>query len=278
MRACEVYLRRADAVLDGEVDPGTHIEVEEHLARCPRCREHLAFAGSVKRAVRDAIEPGPSVEAPAALRSRLGAALDAEDRRRAELLSGMRAPRAGAWRYATPAAAAAAVALAVLAVRQTSEPEAPAPEARDPGVGEAERVLESVIRTAERPTEVVGPAPVLAGWFQGHLRFPVRPVEFAEPEIELVGGRLSTVRDAEAAAFYYKHRDAGRLTVVVFEPPRGLDRATRQAQVGGRGVNYGYVRGRTVPVRFHRGLSYAFTGDLDGERMLRLAAQARVSH
>ncbi len=291
MIPCSILRRHADAVVDGEVDPATQIEFDQHLAECGPCRLHLAFSRSFKERVKEAMLDDAPL-APPDLAVRIRAALDAEDARRAAArgetaigaaetrppfgLAGVRLVPVKA-RYAVPAAAAA-VALAVIAAREGGNPidgEARLDASVSPlnGPNYLEEVVERHAR--EYPAEVSGPPTQVASWFRGKLEFPVRPMEFASPDAQLVGARISNVRDREAAAFYYNVRGR-RVTVMVFHPPAPIPGVVRQTQVSGRGIYYGHARGYTVPVVEHEGLTYAIAGDLDSRALLRLAAGARV--
>jgi len=289
MITCEVIRRHVDAYVDGELDPDTQIEFEQHLADCGPCRVHSSFARSFKSTVKQACaEDAP---APAGLSLRLRSALDAEDARRAAALpdapvghpepartplglGGIRLVPLRA-RYAVPAAAAA-VALAVIAAQDgVGETEDGQPTVAVANAGSS--IFEEVVRrhSREHPAEVQGEPTQVARWFQGKLEFAVQPVSFTNPDARLVGARISNVSDREAAAFYYTVRGR-RVTVMVFEPPDGLDRVARRTNVRGRGMYYGRAHGYTVPVVQHDGLSYAFTGDLDSRSLMQLAASARL--
>jgi hypothetical protein len=180
-------------------------------------------------------------------------------------------------RYAVPAAAAA-VALAVLAAREGGNPEIDA-AGIDPtavglnGIAYLEDVVERHAR--EHPAEVSGPPTQVATWFRDKLEFTVQPIEFARPDVRLVGARISSVRDREAAAFYYDVHGR-RVTVMVFEPAVPIDRVAREMRIAGRGIYIGHARGRTIPVVQHHGLTYAIAGDLDSRALLQLAASAQI--
>lgn len=293
MITCEVLRRHVDAFVDGEVDPDTHIEFETHLASCGPCRLHLAFARSMKSQVKEACG---SSSAPPDLAARIQRALDTEDARRAAAdpsapvgaseqagpplgLGGIRLLPVRA-RYAVPAAAAA-VALAVIAAREggnpiemTGESESLVASATTP----TGSMFDDIVRrhSSEHPAEVVGPPTTVASWFRDKLDFHVRPVRFSNPDVHLVGARISNVQDREAAAFYYDVRGR-RVTVMVFEPPEPVDRIAVHTRFGGQGMYYGRAHGYTVPVVEYDGLTYAFAGDLDRESLLRLAASARLA-
>ncbi len=288
MIPCEVVRRHVDAVVDGEVDADTQIEFEQHLSDCGPCRVHLAFARSFRQTVKEACK---APVAPASLADRVRASLDAEDVRRAAArpnapigvtpvdarpplgLGGIRLAPIRA-RYVVPAAAAA-VALAVIAAQEGSiDP------AIDDGVpisaaAAGTSIFEDIVRrhAHEHPAEIRGDEAQVARWFRGKLEFPVHPIAFSSPEVHLVGARLSNVSDREAAAFYYTVHGR-RVTVMVFEPPAGLDQVAQRTTIGGRGIYFGRAHGHTVPVVQYEGLSYAFAGDLDSRSLLRLAASA----
>ena len=291
MITCEILRRHVDAVVDGEVDPDTQIEFEQHLASCGPCRVHLSFARSFKRQVKEACSDAPK-PAPD-LASRIRAALDAEDTRRAASrpgapvgateapaplgLAGVRILPFKA-KYALPAAAAA-VALAMLAAREGGNPvgSEEGMTLDTAGVATGSNIFEEIVRrhSSEHPAEVSGPPTQVASWFQGKLEFPVRPIEFSGQDVRLVGARISNIRDREAAAFYYTV-GGRRVTVMVFERPAPVDRMALHTSVGGHGVYYGVSHGYTVPVVEYHGLTYAIAGDLDSRSLLRLAATARV--
>lgn len=295
MITCEVLRRHIDAFVDGEVDPDTHIEFEQHLASCGPCRVQLSFARSMKAQVREACG---GVKAPPSLADRLQKALDAEDARQEGArddspvgastetgpplgIGGIRLLPVKA-KYAVPAAAAAAL-LAFLAANEGGNPVAATAEDNSGGwfqgaAAHTGSLFEEVVRrhSIEHPAEVVGPPTQVASWFRGKLEFPVRPVRFSSPDVQLVGARLSNVQDRDAAAFYYDVRGR-RVTVMVFEPPEPVDEIAVRTSYGGRGIYYGQAHGYTVPVVQYEGLTYAFTGDLDSRALLRLAASARMA-
>ncbi|MEO0326515.1 MAG: hypothetical protein AAF447_26450, partial [Myxococcota bacterium] len=116
----------------------------------------------------------------------------------------------------------------------------------------------------------------VARYFRDKVAFPVRPAVFDGRDVRLVGARLSNVRERRAAALYYDYRGR-RMTVVVTDALVG-DAAGADGDVQGDSLTYRDVRGYAVPVRREAGLTYAFTGDLEREELLQLAASARVSH
>jgi anti-sigma factor RsiW len=72
---CAETARWIDALVDGELDPRNDAEVREHLERCAGCKQRYETKHALSAKVRG-LELGYS--APAALRARISAALEAE--------------------------------------------------------------------------------------------------------------------------------------------------------------------------------------------------------
>ncbi len=269
MTSCRVVRKHVDALVDGELDSTAQIDFETHLSGCVICREHADFSRSMKVANKTALA---GVQAPPHLRLRLLTALDSAPgpvARPAAPAPPPARPESRLARYALPAAAAAVVALAFAA--QTDE------TADDAMAAAAIPVFEDVVRrhSSDHPPEVHGSAFQMSRWFQRKLEFPARAMEFARPDVQLVGARLSNVREQDAAAFYYQVH-GHRVTVIVFEPPPDTLRGARRVEVDGHELFYRTVHGYTVPMVQVDGLTYAFTGDLDSQSMIQLAASAHV--
>lgn len=301
MISCRVVSRHVDAHVDGELDTTTQVEFDSHLASCPHCREEAALTRAIKAETKRALG---GAKAPDALRRKLLAALEqappigvrdepetakaVEPQREPQRVSepprasrASRTPPRGyvvAARYVVPAAAAAVV-FAAFATQRGDDTDAAGPRASR-AMAAAVPFFEEVVRrhASEHPAEVRGNEREVTRWFRGRLGFQARPVVFQRPDAELVGARISNVREQDAAAFYYDV-DGHRVTVIVFEPPRdSVDPQIRwgaqRTRVDDHDIYYRQVHGYTVPVVERDGLAYAFTGDLDSQSMIQLAAHA----
>jgi hypothetical protein len=139
-------------------------------------------------------------------------------------------------------------------------------------------MLEDVVQlhSSQLPSDVDQPEPTaVTHYFRGRVAFPVRPARFDRQDARLVGARVSNVREERAAALFYEVQGR-RVTVVVFPSRAGVVAGT-PVHLGNHDLFYGSARGYAVPVRHHDGLTYAFTGDLDRDALMHLAASARVS-
>lgn len=269
---CQLFRRHVGAFVDGELDAATAVEFETHLADCEPCLDHLEFEGTTRELIREAM---PEVAAPAHLAERVRAALDEEDQRESVVPAEPFIPIR--WRIAVPLSAAAAIGIFILAAfeAQGKQDEALALDVvRVHSAGlPADVSLANNEAPEDRNTADAAREEEVARYFRGKVGFPVRPAEFAARNARLVGARLSNVRERQAAALYYDV-EGHRVTVVVTDAP--VESAGEQVEVGGRQLTYRDVHGYAVPVREHAGIRYAFTGDLDREQLLQLAASARV--
>lgn len=265
MSNCAHVQRQLSAYVDGELDPATHVQVEEHTCTCDECLEHLLFERSFRDQVRSAIS---DVSAPAELSQRVRVSLvEAAGAEPSGIRAKLPPPR-----VLIVLAAAASVGLAFwpggLLDQGRTTAATLAPMLRDV-VRLHSNALPSDIPEAEGDR--------VQRYFRGKVEFPVRPARFERPDVRLVGARLSNVRERQAAALFYDVHGR-RVTVVVFEfpstPAAAFDEPFEQRDSH---VFYQDIQGYTVPVRNHAGLSYAFAGDLDRRALLQLAASARVS-
>lgn len=267
---CEETRRYVDAWIDGELDPGASLHVETHIARCDACREEANMIRSLKHAMSALRE---SDHAPASLRARLSALLDAEDA--AEHQAASQAKR-------RKHAAGFVIAGAALAgfVLATGRHDGASPDVQVSGAGLFPAVLEDITQrhARELPLEVSGAHPEqVANFFRNRLDIPVRPVAFRGVPANLLGARISNVRDRMAAALYY---DVGgrRVTVFVFDSsllPRssyGLVHRT----VGNQNLYVGEAHGYTVTIAERGGVAYALTTDLPPQDAVRIAASAEL--
>ena len=260
---CELLGRHVDAYVDGELDPTAQVDFETHVGSCSGCQERVRFERSVRHQVGNALG---QVRAPANLGVRVCEGLDEADR--SSLV----------WRGKSGMAlATAAVVLLALGAGYWARTDG------SQGMQAAAMpMFEDVVRlhSSELPADVPGSATTqvpqqIVRYFRNKVEFPVRLAEFEQQDVQLVGARLSNVRGQRAAALYY---DVGgrRVTVVVFRPSSPVAQGAQRVQMGGTEVLYQDVRGHTVPMRQIGQITYAFTGDLDREALLRLAAGARV--
>ena len=269
---CHRVQQYSDAYVDGEIDPPTQLEFEQHLDQCESCLDKIAFLRAIKSKVREEVRATP---APNGLRARVLASLDEVDSQETRSAGVFGSFPVGV-RVAVPLGLAATT-LLVMAYSFGPALGDYTIAAMDP----ASPVLDDIVRvhSAELPADVPGSDPQqVVRYFRNRVRFPVRPAEFEGRDARLVGARLSNVRDRSAAALYY---DVGgrRLTMVVFDgDDESLLEGSRRARLRGRDLRYRQVRGYTVPVRNQDGIHYAFTGDMDRQSLLQLAAAARVQY
>ncbi len=258
---CELVQRNMGALVDGELDPATQIEFERHVDACADCQELLELDRLIRHELR---ARALTTVTPTSLEERVRLALQqAPAQRRTPFITVSPVPL----RQAVPMVAAAAVLFVVVGSTGVTD---------DANLASAS-MLEDVVQlhSSQLPSDIPeAEATQVQRYFQGRVAFPVRPARFDRQDARLVGARVSNVQDQRAAALFYEVQGR-RVTVVVFPSPEVP--AGAPVRLGNHDMFYGSARGYAVPVRRHAGLSYAFTGDMDRESLMRLAASARVS-
>jgi anti-sigma factor (TIGR02949 family) len=272
---CKLLRAHLDAYVDGELEPTPVIEFEQHLDACPACRNELALGRLLEQGVRGLSGP----PAPDGLRRRVVRALD-----KASVAEGR---GGGPWVGVLAVAASVALAAGALlrsdgTARSAREMDAAADPAPLGVLGEiVARHVDQLPAdiAAERPEQVTS-------WSRGKVGFRVRSVEFSEPQVHLLGARVSHVWAQPAIKLYYSVGDSA-LTTVLFQTSPALEHVLHDDQLmarsgghrqrfGSRVVTYHNVHGYTVPILEHDGIAYAFTGDLDQRHLLQLVASARL--
>jgi len=190
--ACAESLR-VHALIDGELDAAEEAALARHLEGCAECRSLKAKLESLGSALKSDL---PRHAPDAALRARLAALLDAEDRVAARVP--VRSARPAYWWGAASGALAAsllAVALLVTTGRSADdgvERDVLAAHLRALVSGRAIDV-ESSDRHTVKP------------WFQGHVDVSPPVADFASDGFTLVGGRIDYVDGHRAAVVVYRH-------------------------------------------------------------------------
>jgi anti-sigma factor (TIGR02949 family) len=250
---CSEAERSLDPWIDGELSPADARDLQLHLDGCPRCREAADRQAEDRRALRRCLR-GAHACAPPELRLRIVRALEAE--------------RRPWWRRAlTPvplgamAACCAGMAL-VLVLRAGADPLA------DEAVTRHVRDLPLEITAAS-----VGPESIPA-WFSGKLDFNPRPPRFAEPEVRLVGARLSHIHDHPAAYIRYE-LPRGRLGLFILEDrEHRFGEHGRTVRIGPHEFRVLNARGYNIAVWRRNEIVYSLVSDLDEEQLAQLVRTA----
>jgi len=176
--------------------------------------------------------------------------------------------------------AGAALAGAILVTGRHGAVVAP-PDVQVANAGMFPSVLEDIAARHARdlPVEVSSSQPEqVSNFFRGRLDIPVHPVAFHGIPAQLVGARISNVRDRMAAALFYDV--AGRrVTVFIFDGsllPKQPSGPVFRAVVNNQIVYVGNAHGYTVAFSEHDGIGYAVASDLPPQDVIRIVAQADI--
>ena len=224
---CEAVGRWLDALLDGELDSKNAVEVQAHLDACPECQGRYEAKRAVSVNLRR-LDVG--YEAPAALRGRISAALEAEvagAQAGPQLMStapqgasvpqlSQARPRSAPTSPATrwflwtgwPVALAASAVLATTLLHQRDQ--------------EADMIVAAHVRSllANHLNDVVSSSHhTVKPWFAGKIDFSPPVPDLSAAGFELVGGRLDYLEHRPVAAVVY--RKHGHVINVLVSRPGG---------------------------------------------------------
>jgi anti-sigma factor RsiW len=246
--------------LDGELADEEQRELEIHLVGCGTCRDKVEGERSFHDDLRRILTAPP---APDTLRRRLAANLDAED---ARAVAAVRRRR-GAWLL--PGAAMAAAAAALLVFVMGGEPsQRSAPVAYDAARQHMKQL----------PIEVQGAG--VSPWLSQNFMPAVAVPRFGSQD-DLVGARLSHLRDRDAAQLYYRVKIRNQIHSVQAHiiDASGMSLAVgSRVRIGGRELWVGSANGLSVVTyKDKRGVGYFFTSsDLSEDQMVDLVANSNM--
>lgn len=251
MSACRTNAPLVSAYVDGELVGDDRIAFEAHVASCPDCRRLLEDERAVVAAVRRSL---PLDEAPAALRERVEALLDAPPRRRGTLSP------ARAWALGLAAGLVAVLLAAMVAMR--ARPIGPASEF-------ASLAVDTHLRYArgQLPLEVASDRPeAVSAWFAGrvpfHLALPDYPVAPGETKpYHLAGGRLVSFR-RDYAAFVAYRMDEQPVSLLVTSSEQVRPQGGEVVPSGALQFHVESVAGLNVITWTDKGLTYALASDV----------------
>jgi anti-sigma factor RsiW len=273
---CRDRSRLLSSYLDGELEAGKLIEVDEHVSECETCREEAqllrAMRGSLKRVVK--------TSAPAGLRERMATAMAAE-RSREEAREDAESEALGAsapvvsmasWRTMVPLATAAALALFWGAATRGTQPRSY--EARA-GFGE-DLLSQFVAEHASPLPPEAKDADSVRGLGQ-YVGVPVRPGSFERNGARLVGARVYPMQAQRAAMLQYvvgTGEHPQRISVLVYDAQKIQigDANLAPRAVGTAEVRVGSERGYAVAATQRAGVGYVVASDLDPDKNAQLAA------
>jgi anti-sigma factor RsiW len=221
------------ALIDGELDAGHALEVENHIAGCPRCAAALRDYREMSKAIAEA---GAGYTAPAALRRRIEAALPlprAVPNRRAVLRG-----------FAMGSAVSALAATGLVAIVLRND--------------DAERIQAEVVSAHLRSLQAGHLTDVISTdqhtvkpWFNGRLDVSPPVVDLTAQGFTLIGGRLDYVDARAIGAVVYKRRQH---VINLFVAQTGNTER--------RGARIDTVQGFNIRHWSDRGLNYWAVSDL----------------
>lgn len=288
---CRSVLPLLETFVDGELSPEKMLEVEQHLADCPRCMAtvHLdaSLKTTVKQVVADSATPSDGFEA------RVRAALAAERERRPAGMGEQDRLRILPWRTVLPVAAAAAATL-VWAASSKSPEDSVSMRSSSANMGDmmtlsggitgrVDRLLDELVNhhtsnaMLGRMTDI--------GLVEQEVGVPVRV-----PNLQFFGASwdgasvvplqgipvFATAADKPARAAQLRYHIGGhRVTVYVYDASQYPLRARLEPRVvNDIPVFVGMRRGYTIAAAERQGVGYAAATDLGDRETAELVASS----
>ncbi|MGH7282084.1 MAG: anti-sigma factor family protein, partial [Polyangiaceae bacterium] len=221
--ACRKYTHLLGAYVDGELEPSSVLDLDEHVSRCETCGERIeldrALRSSLKRTVGASAAPASD-----ALRARISGAMIAaavhEDKRET-LKAHARDNKLLSWRTAVPLASAAALALFWGAAEHGPIGRTTSTAAVSAG---ADFDLDDLVEEHSHPLPPERTDPKDVRDFERYVGVPVRPVSFEKRSgARLVGGRMIPIRQERAAVLQYEIGngvEVRRVSILIYDPHR----------------------------------------------------------
>jgi anti-sigma factor (TIGR02949 family) len=244
---CQEVQKFIHAFLDGEFDEQEKIAITAHLSACEHCNRRAQLEEAFRRKLKESFA---ATQAPPHLRASVEAALGDRRGRPAKTLL----------LRIVPAAAAVALVLGVLLTRQrVASPLTPLIEQSIAG------------HRQQLPMDIADPNPsTVQQFFRDKVPFAVRPPRFPSREVQLVGARLSNLREHQAVKVTYTVR-GNRLTVFIFDPHE----MPSIGRLRERDVTWRGHQGYNVAMYTSGGTGYAVTSDMEPNQLVKLIRLSR---
>jgi anti-sigma factor RsiW len=257
---CEAAKLLIHPYVDGELDAGHVLEVDQHVADCAACAQAVERVRAVGSAVSGA---GLRYRAPAGL----GERIEAELRPRPAAVALTGASPSSSWKYLALAASLLAVSLLGFQLtRGTHRSDLVIAEVVEAHVRSL--MADHLLDVASSDKHTVRP------WFTGKIDFSPTVVDLKEHGYPLLGGRLDMLGSEPAAALVYQH---GKHTINVFIRPAERFESTGSLgqPTGGGAAKIVSLQGFNVASWSERGFDYHVVSDVSSDELEKLVALLR---
>jgi mycothiol system anti-sigma-R factor len=244
---CAVTQNWIHVYMDGELDPTTAIDIEQHLHRCPACNESYQKHNVSRAIVR---KYATYRTAPQSLRRRIHASIDTVHKQPQRLPHWL---ASWGWSRFGPALACSMV----IAWTVTYFVAVPTEINRLP-----DEIVSSHVRSlisSHLSDVTASDQTAVKHWFVGKLDFSPPVDDFANRGFSLVGGRIDYLKDRRVAALVYRH-DGHPINVFVWPAAAGDAPLHTLSRRGYSLVNWTYA-----------GMFFCAVSDLSSTKLAELA-------
>jgi anti-sigma factor RsiW len=240
---CAGCVKFMDAYMDGELEPGMMLQVDDHLTECSDCSALFKLKTKMKTMLKEQTQ----VKAPPHLRQ----AIENRSTSAVPFFKPL---------FIAPLAAAAVIIFAVFSQVSDSKENRIAALLND--------VVDHHVR--ELPLEITrSTGQNAAGWFHGKVDFPVQPLSTGIKNVSFQGARVSNVREHPAAEMSYLV-DGQKVTFMTFPAANIMLRSKHAKTVNGHTYFIGQHNGYNVAMTRRGDIIYAVSSGLPVSRLVSL--------
>jgi len=251
---CKEVDRLLPYYITDELDEEVAIEMDLHTRYCPHCQELYLQEQEVRKVLQSLRHE--VVDTPGHLRAGIMEGLDEIDRQNRPSLWTL-----PSFRLAASMATSVAVALFAIFMWAGNQ------QSLDPSQG---LMSDAISRHARLlPLEVKTPdVQKIRTWFDGKVDFALPDIPLKPLSAQVVGARLSNVRDHQAAQVSLATQDGRRYTLLVYEYPKKISAQAVPRKVGDMTFYLAHQRGYNMVMWKKRDIMYTLIGQDSTDRMI----------
>jgi anti-sigma factor RsiW len=251
---CREAERFVELGLDGEIESSEGGMLETHLNHCTSCSSRYHVQGKFRAQIRSKLADAQSAErAPLGLRTRIVARVQEDEQKEG---------------FSWGRAVAVTLGVSMVAVLSWSGTSGPSLFSEETVARHSGNLPPEVRADFEDPRSV-------QRFLTSNLRYPVSVPRFDRnnPSVKLVGARLSSLDDHDAAYVMYDRRGA-KVSFFAYPKPERFTKPTdfREERAGNKVVLVGKRRGYNVVAWEEGELVYSLVSDIDPREMVELAS------
>ena len=253
---CKEVDRLLPYYITDELDEEVAIEMDLHTRYCPHCQALYLQEQEVRKVLQSLRHE--VVATPGHLRAGIMEGLDEIDRQNKPSLWMLPS-------FRLAASMATSVVVAIFAIFMWASNQQYQSNDSSQGL-----MADAISRHARLlPLEVKSPdLQKIRSWFDGKVDFALPEIPLKPMAAQVVGARLSNVRDHQAAQVSLASNDGHRFTLLVYEYPKSISTNAVPRRIGDKTFYLAHQRGYNMVMWKKRDIMYTLIGQDSPERMM----------